>query len=300
MLFYLFLGSFDGYFIYKELSNIFKPDEISTIIDDKNKFIQIILKKYDFEIVWKDSYRIFPLSLDNLCENFMVEGKISKYDIRFNNLEFLKDNNLLKEFKKYAIQDSFCLLEALNSAQNIYTSDYNADITSILSTSTLSLKIFRKMFLNFNILVIRGWIDNFIRRAYLGGATDYYKAFGENLKHYDINSLYPEGMKKLMPFQIIKNHQDLSNVKLDDFFGFCLAEVECPKNIKIPLLPHKYENKTIFPTGKWIGVYFSEELKAVKPHGYKITLIRGYEFSKINLFDKYVDHFFEKKKKCYK
>ena len=35
------LGSFDGYFIYKELSQILEPNEISTIIDDKNKFIQI-------------------------------------------------------------------------------------------------------------------------------------------------------------------------------------------------------------------------------------------------------------------
>lgn len=38
-------------------------------------------------------------------------------------------------------------------------------------------------------------------------------------------------MKNPMPFQIIKNHKDLSNVKLEDFFGFCLAEIECPKNI---------------------------------------------------------------------
>ena len=64
------LGSFDGYFIYKELSKNFKPNEISTIIDDKNKFIKIFLKKEDLDITWKDSYRIFPLSLDNLCKNF--------------------------------------------------------------------------------------------------------------------------------------------------------------------------------------------------------------------------------------
>lgn len=50
------------------------------------------------------------------------------------------------------------------------------------------------------------------------------------------------------------------------------------------------------PTGKWIGVYFSEELKAVKPYGYKINLIRGFEFNKVDLFNEYVDHFYEKKK----
>jgi uncharacterized protein YprB with RNaseH-like and TPR domain len=39
------LGAFDGYFIFKHLSNIFKPTQISSIIDDKNKFIQISLDK---------------------------------------------------------------------------------------------------------------------------------------------------------------------------------------------------------------------------------------------------------------
>jgi len=39
------LGSFDGFFIYKYLSNYAKPDKVSTIIDDKNKFIQISYKE---------------------------------------------------------------------------------------------------------------------------------------------------------------------------------------------------------------------------------------------------------------
>ena len=51
---------------------------------------------------------------------------------------------------------------------------------------------------------------------------------------------------------------------LDNFFGFCKVEVTCPPSIERPLLPLKYQGKTIFPTGKWVGVYFSEELKAVK------------------------------------
>ena len=55
-------------------------------------------------------------------------------------------------------------------------------------------------------------------------------------------------------------------------------------------------NKTIYPVGKWTGTYFSEELKAVQKHGYKIKLIKGYEFSKIDLFTEYVNHFFNLKK----
>ena len=93
----------------------------------------------------------------------------------------------------------------------------------------------------------------------LVGATDYYKPVnleGCELYYYDVNSLYPKAMLNPMPYKILNFHSDMSCINLEVFFGFCLAEIECPRDIKIPLLPHKYNGKTIFPTGKWIGVYF--------------------------------------------
>lgn len=85
----------------------------------------------------------------------------------------------------------------------------------------------------------------------------------------------------------------MNNVNLDDFFGFCLAEIHCPDNIDNPMLPLRYNNKTIFPRGKWVGTYFSEELKSVLPLGYKIKLLEGIELSKIDLFTKYVNTFYK-------
>ncbi len=72
-------------------------------------------------------------------------------------------------------------------------------------------------------------------------------------------------MCNYMPYENIKNYNDMSKIDLDNFFGFCLAEIETPNDILIPLLPYKYQGKTIFPKGKFIGVYLSEELKAVIP-----------------------------------
>jgi hypothetical protein len=103
-------------------------------------------------------------------------------------------------------------------------------------------------------------------------------------------------MLKPMPYNLICIYEDMSNIKLDNFFGFCLAEIYCPKSIKIPLLPHRFKGETIHPTGIWQGVYFSEELKAVSSYGYKIKLIRGYEFSKFFPFNEYVNDFYDKKK----
>jgi hypothetical protein len=72
------LGSFDGYFLYPGLSKILLPNEINCIFDNQNKFIQIKINKNNTIITWKDSYRVFPVSLDNLCKVFKVSRKIIK------------------------------------------------------------------------------------------------------------------------------------------------------------------------------------------------------------------------------
>ena len=63
-----------------------------------------------------------------------------------------------------------------------------------------------------------------------------------------------------MPLTIIKtyNHVQSQNIDLNSFFGFLHVEVKCPDNIINPLLPLHKDGKTIFPKGKWNGVYFSE------------------------------------------
>jgi hypothetical protein len=53
---------------------------------------------------------------------------------------------------------------------------------------------------------------------------------------------------------------------------------------------------TIHPTGSWIGIYFSEELKAVAKLGYQIQILKLYKFSKCDLFSEYVNKFFEIKR----
>jgi hypothetical protein len=291
------LGSFDGYFIYKGLSEQVEPKSINTIIDNQNKFITINMKTKFNKMKWLDSYRIFPVSLNQLCEVFNVEGKVSKYNPKFNSLNVFSNDALFNDFKNYAIQDSVALLKALLKAQHIYLRDFNIDITSIVSTSSLSLKIFRTQFLKVDIPILKGSIDKFIRRSYFGGGTDYYTGYGENLHYYDVNSLYPYSMMKPMPFNVIKQHKNLNiDLTVDtDLFGYFEAQCEVPNNIR-PMLPYKYQGKTIYPHGTWHGVYFTEEMKALLEYGYKFKIKGGYEFTKMDLFNDYVDHFYNKKK----
>ena len=225
-------------------------------MDNKNNFISIY---YTFKkdgkistISWKDSFRLFPISLDQLCNIFEVEGKTSQYNSSFNDISLFDKKELFHQFLIYSKQDSLALYKALSKAQQIYKEKYFVDICDVLSAPSLSLKIFRINHLDTKIPILKNSIDSFIRKSYFGGATDYYKAYGENLYYYDVNSLYPHAMLKPMPLNLIKTHKNLSSLSLENFkkfFGFVRCRVTTPKNILKPILPFKYQGKTIFPTG---------------------------------------------------
>jgi hypothetical protein len=75
------LGNFDGYYLYKGLMSCYNPDNISSIIDDSNTFISITCNVLGDLVEWKDSLRIFPMSLDKLCKMFGVDGKINSLQL---------------------------------------------------------------------------------------------------------------------------------------------------------------------------------------------------------------------------
>lgn len=210
---------------------------------------------------------------------------------------FKPDNrNLFNRFRRYSIADSVSLLKALLVAQNQYFEEFNVDIAETYSTASLAMTIFRQKFFPKDIKaipILSNNIDSFVRRAYLGGATDVYKRYAEKVYYYDVNSLYPFAQCKPVPFECKGFIKELKS--LDGFFGFVEVEVEAP-NLSKPMLPLRKEGKTLFPVGKWKGVYFSEELKAMLPLGYKFKLGAAYEFSQEVLFKDYIDHFYSIKK----
>jgi hypothetical protein len=91
-------------------------------------------------------------------------------------------------------------------------------------------------------------LDNIIRLGYIGGSTDYYYKYGEDLKHYDVNSLYPKAMCNPMPIEFLGEING-SEIELENVFGFVEAKITTPENLTIPLLPHKVDNETLHPLG---------------------------------------------------
>src|SRR6266702_2631015 len=83
------------------------------------------------QIVFKDSLRVFPVSLQELTKVFEVEGKLYSYNPEFNKISLFEDINLLNQFVEYSKQDSICLLKALTKAQDIYIEEHKVDIATI-------------------------------------------------------------------------------------------------------------------------------------------------------------------------
>jgi hypothetical protein len=101
-------------------------------------------------------------------------------------------------------------------------------------------------------------------------------------------------MNKPMPLNLIKVHKNITSI--NNFFGFVKCKVTTPINILKPILPFKYQGKTIFPTGTWVATYFSEEIKEGLKLGYKFEYYEGYEFDSYPIFNSYVHDFHEEKK----
>jgi len=70
------------------------------------------------------------------------------------------------------------------------------DISKTPTVSSLAFRIYRVKFLdqNNNISILNGLIYDFIYQSYYGGHVDAYIPKGENIKAYDVNSLYPTSM----------------------------------------------------------------------------------------------------------
>ena len=124
------------------------------------------------------------------------------------------------------------------------------NISKVLSISSLTFKIFKTNYLEGNKLpIIKGNHNIELRKAFLGGKVDVYKTLGNNIYIYDVNSLYPYVMVK---YDYPVGYPTYSYDKnLDNYFGFCFAEIITPDYIDKPVLPFKnIDGKIYYPIGK--------------------------------------------------
>lgn len=251
-----------------------------------------------FLLRFRDSLTLLPSPLDKLgktlCPELGFKGSIPHDDLKVSNLQDYSEDVI-----SYLRQDILLLGGVMLKAQEINWVKYQIDIEDVMTLSSLSLKIFRKHYLDDETFIIHIPTknqDTFLRRAYYGGHVDVYKPSGKNLYYYDVNSLYPFVMKSFsMPCGIPTWKKNLEGVPLDSMCGFIEAYVECPSYLSRPFLPYKDKDGTLlFPSGNFIGVFYSEELKYARFLGYKILTLRGYLFEKKHSpFESFVSNLYE-------
>ena len=192
------------------------------------------------------------------------------------------------------------LLKIINKFNSIVFKKYKLNITNAITISKLALNIYLKHHNNKTIpSITQPEVYKFINNSYFGGVTEVYKPFGKNLLYLDVNSLYPAASLNTMPGLEMNYIEDLSGngLNLEELYGFFYAEVET-NNAYLGLLPLKGKKGIIYPNGKFKGVWSSIELQYAKSRGYKIKILYGYNFNKVeNTFYNFVSHLYSEKQK---
>lgn len=172
-----------------------------------------------------------------------------------------------------------------------------------LTSASTSLNLFRRKYLKRYWVkessVTKRDVEPLIRDAYYGGRTEAFaRGYIKDANYYDINSLYPSVMRNEFPLpQSAEYIREPAAYLIKVYHGVSTVKIRAPKNIHIPLLPKRHNDKLMFPRGTFTGSYNHVELRAAMKLGYKILevtkqLIYTEVFSP---FKEYVEDLYEKR-----
>lgn len=223
--------------------------------------------------------------------------------------------NFKKELHDYCVSD----VDILKRSMEIYINEGIAlnGINPIDSSTIASyaMKVYRTNYLKENtIAVLKKEEYDFCKRGFFGGRTEVFQmhkkfnkyevANGKYIDYADIQSLYPsvqyyDNLPCGKPIWV--EDVEVDKQYLENHFGYYEVDIECPKNIHIPLLPEKKDMKLIFDlVNKEKSVYTSIELLRAIEIGYKIKKVyKVLYFDKTDdLFKGYVRNFLKIKAEC--
>lgn len=249
------------------------------------------------KIKFFDSGKFLPFALNTLTNSFNVVHK-KLDDIDAGNLEVWND-----KCEEYCIFDCKGLYEVLDK---YFTNELIMKSGPRFTTASQSVAYLKTTMEEDDLIPsLQEEDDEFVRKSYFGGRTEIYNMVfdgDENnlLNYYDINSLYPSVMIDNY-FGYEKLRKPIRDFN-DDYISFFECDVIVPKDLYIGPLPIYHEvnksRKTIFPVGKFRGVWSTIELENALSYGVKIDKIHNaVSFHKgKKIFHKAINHLYEKRK----
>lgn len=270
-------GNFDTVFALKSIMVNFPHLQASIIPSNSTILILEVTDPSDGH-VWRflDSMRTLPDSLNNLGLCFVGKGKV---DIKCD-YETLMKNPLRYEYLK---RDCTLLFDVLEKAFERIRNRLNGRVS--ISAASTALATYRAAYQDIALPPGGEKSDRLARAGYYGGRCEVFRkhfegSMARQLNYFDVNSMYPDAMRKPMPFTVSKKETDC---------GFLDCTVSVPEQ-HIPVLPFRAKGKLLFPIGRFRGTFSTVELELAQKHGAKIEKVHEKIYYKTRiLFGDFVD-----------
>lgn len=225
----------------------------------------------------QDSLALMPRSLDSLTESFTPDMKKGDFDFKDLDKWGQIDEHKQGELLEYLKRDVKSLYKVLQEFTDILLELTNNKCPPQLTVGSTAMSAYRSHFMPKGTIIEDCYKPNkepnpeqMFRNSYFGGRTEVYKKYGENLKHYDVNSLYPYCYtKKKIPVGKVSHTGEHFPIEETDIGGVIKIQGKVPEKCcnGIPVLPTRYKpkesqaEKVIFPTGKIEGWYMAKEVR---------------------------------------
>jgi len=289
-------SKFDYKFLLSEFMNRYTVE----IVGDHNKITMFKIRN----IYFMDFFLFFPTSLNNLSKSWIGCEKIE-----FDHTKITLDN-YNTEYKELAIEyckmDCILLFRIVNKfLTTIFSTNFKNTINlpgslNFYTAPQLALKIFKQIYLSYDLIGSIGWDYIIEKSSYYGGMCVVYRKKSENLNNfygekdnlycYDINSCYPASMLKKMPYKFID--EIINCDEINEYIDYYLYEIdyEYPDNQIIVNLPTRIDGEIVYlkyGNKKW---HWGNEINSSLSLGAKILKIhkiRRYEG--LYIFKEYIE-----------
>lgn len=157
-----------------------------------------------------------------------------------------------------------------------------------------AMRLFRGAFLKQEIETSEK-INAISREAYIASRVE---VFRKTLKGpaglFDFNSSFPYSLTKDMPGKCFAYNRKW---KTNDL-ALVRASIVSPKDLEIPPIPYRYQNRVYFPTGGWTGWFSGVDLRFLLECGGIIEKIHeAYHFEPFDCLRGYVNELYERRRK---
>jgi len=243
---------------------------------------------------FRDSIHLLPRSLDSLSKSFNVKHKKQS---DFNMKKWLNDGyKITDELRYYLKMDCISLYEILKTFNTTFDIKPGLTIASTAFKELLSSNYKNISLKNLCVNTLSKLKEEWIRKAYKGGRVEVFEKLVKNFYKYDVNSLYPSAMKtKDYPFgkYFECNQEESEKALAQGKLGICECEIKV-KNMEIPYLGFRYDEKLIFPVGSWRDTITSLEVIEARKRGYEIKIIKSiFWTNKGKIFYNFVDKYYK-------